>query len=312
MKLQKAAGFSLANETKLAVIAADKPAYDILSHLIEVMQLQQIDDPALKVILVSSECKSEIDDVMKNSANENASIDCKSFKSSLLTIGPSINKEMVICKLSEQIIRSDFYFQVYCTSMLIGLLAMNKDGMLIHGGLAEKDGCGIILAGHSGAGKTTASNRIPKPWRSLSDDMTVIARDSKGVYWAHPLPSHSRFANGQGGIWDVQHCVPLKGIFFLSQSKKDSVQPLIIPEAVILSIVSANQALRQLSSNRYKRIDQETRSALHKQLFNNSCTLFQSVPAFLLDISLYGEFWKEIDRALNGYSTQKAVNVHVK
>ncbi len=301
--LKKAVGLSLAREVRLAISAGDKPTSDILSRLTEVMHLQHIDNPTFEIVLVSNGSHFETEAERKNCAKENAPFSCEFFKSSLLTINPSINKDMAVCEIGEQIIGSNFSFQVLCISILIGLLAMNREGMLIHGALAVKDGCGVILAGLSGVGKTTASNRLPKPWRSLSDDMTVIVRDSKGVYWAHPLPSHSRFANGQDGIWDVQDCVPLKGIFFLRQSKNDSTRPLIAPDAVTLIVSSAGQAMIQLLNDRFNRVDQKTRRTLYKQLFNDSCTMCRSVPAYLLDISLHGEFWHEIDRALSGYST---------
>ena len=40
-----------------------------------------------------------------------------------------------------------------------------RDGLFLHGALAERNGFGVILAGPSGVGKTTASVRLPSPWR---------------------------------------------------------------------------------------------------------------------------------------------------
>jgi SynChlorMet cassette protein ScmC len=297
IELQKAVGLSLANEFKLAVIAGDEPTCNILSRLAEIMKLQQIDDPALEIVLKSNELKSSIDEETGDGYPANP---CVLLKSSLWTIYSSLNKDRTICEISEQIIESDFSFQILCTSMLIGLLAMNREGMLMHGALVAKDECGVILAGRSGVGKTTASSRLPKPWQSLSDDMTLVVRDSKGAYWAHPLPSHSIFAFGKDGMWDVQHAVPLKGIFILRQSKIDQAQPLIKLDSVIYVMDSAEQAMINLLSDRFNRIDGKTRSSLLGQLFNNSCTLCKTVPVHQLNISLHGEFWREIDRALNG------------
>lgn len=297
IELRKAVGLSLANEYKLAVIAGDEPTFNILSRLIEIMKLQQIEDPSFEIVLKSNELNSQTDEEIGNGDPANS---CVLLKSSLWTIYSGVNKNRTICEISKQIIESNFSFQVLCTSMLIGLLAMNREGMLMHGALAVKDERGVILAGHSGVGKTTASSRFPKPWQSLSDDMTLIVRDSKGVYWAHPLPSHSIFAAGKDGIWDVQHGVPLKGIFFLRHSKIDHAQPLVMLDSVIFVKDSAEQAMRTLLSDRYNRIDCKTRSSLFRQLFNNSCSLCRAVPVHLLNTSLHGEFWREIDRALNG------------
>lgn len=302
IELQKAVGLSLAKEYKLAVIAGDEPTYNILSRLAEIMQLQKIDDPAFEIVLTSSKNKSKSSYETGDPENPSGLINYDFLKSSLWTIYPGIDKDRTICEISDQIIKSDFSFQVLCTSILIGMLAMSREGVLMHGALAAKDDCGVILAGHGGVGKSTASSRFPKPWRSLCDDMTVVVRDSRGLYWAHPLPSHSRFANGQDGIWDFQHGVPLKGIFFLRQCKNDCAQPLIVLDAMKLVIASADEAMDILLNDRFNRIDKKTRSAIYAQFFNNSCTLCRNVPAHLLDISLHGEFWREIDRALNGYS----------
>ena len=83
-------------------------------------------------------------------------------------------------------------------------------GLLVHGALAEWNGIGVILAGPGGVGKTTASKRLPRPWRSLSDDNTLIVKSPDGTYWAHPWPTWSRYRQGDmSGSWDVQAAVKL-------------------------------------------------------------------------------------------------------
>ena len=97
----------------------------------------------------------------------------------------------------------------------------------MHGALAEENGIGVILAAPGGTGKTTASDRLPAPWRSLCDDTTLVVRDSQGKYWGHPWPTWSRFLEGgPGGTWEVQEAVPLRGVFFLSQAPEDLTEPL--------------------------------------------------------------------------------------
>ena len=64
--------------------------------------------------------------------------------------------------------------------------SLARNGLLLHGALAVHNGAGFILAGPSGVGKTTASRRLPLPWRSLSDDCVLVVRDANGRYWAHP------------------------------------------------------------------------------------------------------------------------------
>jgi hypothetical protein len=36
--------------------------------------------------------------------------------------------------------------------------------------------CGILLAGRSGVGKSTAVQRLLHPWQALADDVTLVVR----------------------------------------------------------------------------------------------------------------------------------------
>ena len=154
---------------------------------------------------------------------------------------------------------------------------------------------GVILAAPSGTGKTTASNRLPAPWRSQCDDTTLVVRDAQGNYWAHPWPTWSRFLNGgPGGTWDVQNAVPVKGIFFLVQGLDDRVERVGSGQAVSLLGESVGQASMFMAPGLSK---EETR-ALHLERFNNLCALARVVPTHLLYTSLTGAFWREIEQAL--------------
>ena len=165
----------------------------------------------------------------------------------------------------------------------------------MHGALAERDGIGVILAAPGGAGKTTASNRLPAPWRSLCDDTTLVVRDPQGNYWAHPWPTWSRFMDGgPGSTWDVQSAVPVKGIFFLAQAGEDRVERVGPGHAVSLLV----ECVRQASTFMAPGLCKEELRALHLEQFNNLCALARVVPAHVLHISLTGTFWQEIEQAL--------------
>jgi len=182
-------------------------------------------------------------------------------------------------------------------SLILAREAQARGGVLIHGALAERDGMGVILAAPGGTGKTTASNRLPAPWRSLCDDTTLVVRDPQGNYWAHPWPTWSRFLNkGSGGTWDVQNAVPVKGIFFLAQAVEDRVERLGPGHAVSLLVECVGQASMSMASGLCK----EELRALHLERFNNLCALARVVPAHVLHISLTGAFWQEIAQALEG------------
>lgn len=195
------------------------------------------------------------------------------------------------------------YVQLVELSSTLAHDAQTRGGVLLHGALAEKDGIGVILAAPGGTGKTTSSNRLPAPWRSLCDDTTLVVRDSHGNYWAHPWPTWSRFLwGGSGGSWDVQNAVPLKGIFFLTRALEERVERVGNGQAVSLLVECAEQTSQLMARGLSK---EETR-ALHLERFNNLCALTQVVPAHLLHISLTGTFWQEIDRVLKGNHSEKA------
>jgi len=167
--------------------------------------------------------------------------------------------------------------------------------LLLHGALAEKKGCGIILAGPSDVGKTTASQYFPSPWHSLSDDTTLVVCDKYGVYWAHPWPTWSDYLfNRPGGTWNVPHAVPLAGIFFLIKAQDNKAEPIDVGEAVCLLVESVKQVSLETSHG----MGRDELRAYNSQRFNNICTLAQTVPCYYLYLSLTGAFWLEIERVL--------------
>ena len=157
---------------------------------------------------------------------------------------------------------------------------------------------GILLAGRSGVGKTTASARLPRPWRALADDMVLVVRAEDGAYWAHPWPTWSRFfgdeAGDGNGTWDTQGAVPLRAIFVLEQGDEDRVAPLGPGHAVSLLAELA----RQTSTYFVRGWPLDELAAFNRQCFENLCALARAVPAYSLHVSLDGAFWEEIARAL--------------
>lgn len=180
-------------------------------------------------------------------------------------------------------------------SLVFAREAQARGGVLIHGALAEKDGMGVILAAPGGTGKTTASSRLPAPWRSRCDDTTLVVRDPQGRYLAHPWPTWSSFLDGgPGGAWDVQRAVPLRGIFLLARADADHVERIGPAHAVSLLVECVRQASQFMPLGLFK----EEIHALHLERFNNLCALTRAVPAHILHISLTGAFWQEIERTL--------------
>ncbi|MGD0781277.1 MAG: SynChlorMet cassette protein ScmC [Candidatus Aminicenantales bacterium] len=195
------------------------------------------------------------------------------------------------------------YINLLRLSLVFARHAQARGGVLLHGALAERDGLGVILTAPSGTGKTTASHRLPDPWRSLCDDTTLVVRDAQGRYWAHPWPTWSRFLDGgPGGAWGVEDAVPLKGVFFLAQAMDDQAERLGPGQAVSMLM----EYVAQVSADMAPGLGKEKLRALHLERFDNLCALARMIPAYVLHISLTGAFWQEMERALSRGSWDEA------
>lgn len=168
-------------------------------------------------------------------------------------------------------------------------------GLPLHGALVEKDGAGILLAGPADAGKTTCTRRLPASWKVLSDEESVIVRDEKGLYIAHPFPTWSRLSEeSEVPQWKVESSVPLRAIFFIAKSSRDS--------AVRAGTGRAAMLIAGLAAEKYhidwKCLDREERIRIRGRLFENAGSLALQIPSYLLDVSREGRFWDKMEEVL--------------
>lgn len=182
----------------------------------------------------------------------------------------------------------------YYLSTLIGHLMLHSGGILVHGALAEVNGMGVIMAGPSGVGKSTASSRLSAPWRSMSDEATLIVRKTSGEYWAHPMPTWSKvIESGLDNSWKVPEAVPLKNIFILEQGQEDKVIPIGSGQATCTLLECANEYFFGRPS--FMSPNEIRTSNLKK--WENVSALVRSIPVSILRATLTGQFWKEIERS---------------
>jgi SynChlorMet cassette protein ScmC len=252
-------GLALADGNEWLFVGEDASASAIISNLRTILQLESLVDLSSKI---SVGTPGKIDN-------------CRSSIEESLQLSGTFVQMM-------KIIRRD---------------VLAREGLFLHGALAERNGSGVILAGPSGVGKTTASIRLPSPWRSLSDDMTLVVRDARGRYWGHPWPTWSFFFenSNSGRKWDVSYAVPIKGIFFLAQAGEDRAERIGAGQATGMLLETARQASSRLDDGR----SNEDLAATNLRSFNNACILAKSVKSFILNVSLDGQFWNEMDLALN-------------
>jgi SynChlorMet cassette protein ScmC len=200
-----------------------------------------------------------------------------------------------------------FWQQLSRLSAAIARETQSLGGVLLHSGLAflpspqggeGQDEGGVLLAGRSGVGKSTASRRLPPPWRALADDVTLVLRCPAGTYSAHPWPTWSRFFGDKAGdgsdTWDVQQAVPLRAIIVLEQGAVDSIEPLGPGHTLAL----LSELAQQTSTYLLPGMSHAELSAFHLQRFDNLCALVRTVPGYLLHMSQDGSFWTEIERVL--------------
>ena len=102
--------------------------------------------------------------------------------------------------------------------------------------------------------------------------------------------------DGPGGTWNIQHSVPLKGIFFLEQAHEDKFKPLQIAQSICL----LNESSEQVSWFMPGHSEKNTLRKIRLQRFDNICTLAKAVPSYVLRMGPDGTFWRKIEKALDG------------
>jgi SynChlorMet cassette protein ScmC len=180
-------------------------------------------------------------------------------------------------------------YPIYRESIILG-------GQLFHAALIEFDGKGIILAGMHGAGKSTCCSRLPEGWSAYGDDEQLVVRVGDGSYRAHSFPTWSEYLynRNSGKSWNVQHSVPLSGVFFIEQADVDVATPLGNGEAVSC----VNESTLQVYRKYWGMYNEDNQRQFVQKLFDNSCDMVKSVQVFKLQVTLQGSFWKEIERVL--------------
>ncbi len=199
------------------------------------------------------------------------------------------------CRLGPALNQVAEVFRMDRVTTAIAERSLARGGLLLHAAMAVRDGAGFILAGPSGVGKSTASRRLPAPWRSLSDDCTFVVRDPDGLYWAHPWPTWSLLRDkGLVASWPLERAVPLKALLFLRQSASDAIEPVTATPAAALIMESAHLLARVLMFVP----DTGASRAVCLKYLRAARALAAAVPAFRLSVSPTGRFWEEIERAV--------------
>ncbi|VVB67528.1 Uncharacterised protein [uncultured archaeon] len=270
-------GLSLADGRTWGLCSLDRDSSKLLVRLSHVMQLQPVEISCChKTLLLKSDGSGSRKKLLRVELPATPEGPVKCF------ISPTDDQELQVIQMMQ-------------LSQLIAYLTWDHGGVLLHSALAERSGQGVLMAGRSMVGKSTASSRLIPPWRALCDDNALAIRDPKGRYMAHPWPTWSRFLwGGTGGSWEVSRALPIRGIFILEQGQ-EMIEILGKGTASCLLTDCANQVavqVRLLLTPREARIS-------NLLIFDNICDLVNKVPAFTLHQSLTGRFWEEMEAALD-------------
>jgi SynChlorMet cassette protein ScmC len=205
----------------------------------------------------------------------------------------------VICELSPWRSDSRELVMMWYAHQVIYPGIVQAGGLPLHAALVSRGGMGVLLAGAEGAGKSTCCRRMAETWTVLADDGVLIVPGNGSSYVAHPLPTWSDVIMGRTErTCTLEHGVPLSAIFFLEQALQDEVVPLGQGRSSVMISASASYVARQ----GWRKPDPVQDRCLKTMIFNNSCCIAKTVPAFLLRVSASGEFWKPMERALQGFA----------
>jgi SynChlorMet cassette protein ScmC len=188
------------------------------------------------------------------------------------------------------------------TLQFIYLRVLERGGLPLHSALVELSGMGAVVAGPGCGGKSTLCRRLPLPWHALCDDKSLIVRNGQRRYLAHPLPTWSEYLNRRSRkTWDVECCVPISALFFIAKAGADEVVHIGQGKAAVLLYEAATDVCNPITRNMGTG---ETRE-LNRLIFENSCRLAAEIPAFILRVSLSGQFWVEMEKVLSKLSIGK-------
>ena len=182
--------------------------------------------------------------------------------------------------------KQSFFFPIFREIIQAG-------GLIIHSTLLEKNRSGVILAGQNSSGKSKCARKAVKPWKALSDDVTIFLNGK-----AYPFPTWSYFLHKKDQAlktqWNTARGIPVKAMFFLEKTDIDSVVNIEKDEALYRLMNSSTELIRQ----NFNTLSKDEARALRTQIFHNAFNIIKTYDTFILKHSLHGETLKKIEEVI--------------
>ncbi len=293
----------------VAVTASDSKAEKVLSIFGESLSLKRTEVPEEinnRIILSSAGTDviingSKKKDNFNNENNISFVLDPEKTPRVLMRDGtPVRNSDGSVNFLSEE---EWMWRQLSKLSALIGSCFFESGGFLIHSGLVRFDpgnkneSKGVLLAGASGSGKSTASGMFRFPWFSLSDDLTLVVRLSSGEYFAYPFPTWSRVLWKKDKVQFksviIERPVRLKTVIFIDRGPESKMKSLGKGEALCLLAELVKQANEYFVLNMERSKIQE----FNKAYFLNLNNFVRKVKCCSHNLKIDDTFWKDVESA---------------
>jgi SynChlorMet cassette protein ScmC len=202
----------------------------------------------------------------------------------------------IICEIGNESIDELDIIRMWTAMQCIYLRVQDSGGLPLHAALVERKGKGVLFAGPGGAGKSTLCRNLPRHWYALSDDQSLIVYNGHKSFFAHPVPTWSDYLwHRSEQQWNVEYSVPLTAIFFIERAGVDKIVPIGQGQAALFINRSSTDVCRPL----WWDLDVKAKRSIEKKIFDNSCKLAKTVPAYILHVSPESQVWDVIERVLS-------------
>jgi len=277
-------------------ITAHEDSQALIQELARVMELKPADGTGDRTGDVTQLVFTGPDGVSSfvSTGNGNAGLVYEDFRLKLWRLA---DRQDIICEVPAGITGDDVYHTLRMVVQIIHHHNVLSGGLTVHAALLEFKGRGVLLAGKGGTGKSTCCRRLPDNWRAWCDDETLVALDGARGYAAHPFPTWSHYLDEEGvKTWYTENNVPLNALFFMEQAVDDGIVPLPANEGAMWLYHSIYPVYQRQFG---KQLKEREKQSFNTRLFNNACDIALTLPAYVLQVSLEGRFWEEMERVLD-------------